>query len=248
MRFTLIGIDCATDPKKMGFAKGVFSQGILSIEDVSCGEQDVASQLRRWISIDEPTLIAIDAPLGWPKALGDNLLCHMAGGEIDIDPNLLFRRETDRFIKKKTGKQPLDVGADRIARTAVSAIKILNKLRTLTGHPIPLAWTPMFGELGAIEVYPGATMQNRQLPNTGYKGNKTTERAMRQEIVNKLPGWVKISKPEHLALLLDDADILDAVICCIAGVDFLRGNSMPPEDFALAKKEGWIWVIDKERE
>ncbi len=34
----------------------------------------------------------------------------------------------------------------------------------------------------------------------------------------------------------------DAIICALAGVHFVRGESLPPEDEELARKEGWIWV------
>lgn len=68
------------------------------------------------------------------------------------------------------GKQTLDVGADRIARTARSALDILEQIRQLTGLPIDLAWQPDFAaRVAAIEVYPAGTLRARQLPCTGYK-------------------------------------------------------------------------------
>jgi hypothetical protein len=53
---------------------------------------------------------------------------------------------------------------------------------------------------------------------------------------------------EHMILPQDvtpakkDADVLDALVCVLAGADFLAGRAMPPEDEQLAQKEGWIWV------
>jgi hypothetical protein len=74
------------------------------------------------------------------------------------EPNELFRRATDDDIKLRLGKRPLDVGADRIARTAAAALKLLDRLRRETGRPIPLAWTPDEDPTWrAIEVYPVAT-------------------------------------------------------------------------------------------
>ncbi len=86
--------------------------------------------------------LALDAPLGWPAVLGETLGPHIAGESLDGTPNELFRRQTDHFIKAVIGRQPLDVGADRIARTAHAALGLLEQLRQLTGQPVPLAWTP----------------------------------------------------------------------------------------------------------
>jgi hypothetical protein len=57
-------------------------------------------------------LIAIDAPLGWPKPLAETLIKHRAGMPIETPANAMFRRNTDLFIQTRLGKRPLDVGAD----------------------------------------------------------------------------------------------------------------------------------------
>jgi|LSQX01.1.fsa_nt_gb hypothetical protein len=41
-----------------------------------------------------------------------DLVYHLAGEAININSNPLFRRETDRFIRRNIGKQSLAVGAD----------------------------------------------------------------------------------------------------------------------------------------
>jgi hypothetical protein len=50
--------------------------------------------------------------------------------------------------------------------------------------------------------------------------------------------------PTDQHLFENDVDILDAVLCVLAGVDFLKGEVLFPKDMALARKEGWIWVRD----
>jgi hypothetical protein len=42
-----------------------------------------------------------------------------------------------------------------------------------------------------------------------------------------------------------NADALDAAVCVVAAGDFLAGSTMPPEDLALAPREGWIWARAK---
>jgi hypothetical protein len=84
--------------------------------------------------------------------LVNSLANHRAGAELGVKAHDLFRRATDRFIRQHFGKQSLDVGADRIARTAHSALVLLGILRRRLGEPIPLAWDPNIREVSAIEV------------------------------------------------------------------------------------------------
>lgn len=238
---TIIGIDCATEPKKVGLAKARLYQGRLTIDaaQTGTGDKELAQLILEWIPDRQPTLLALDAPLGWPDALGAALATHQAGMAIERPANQLFRRETDRFIKAQTGKQPLDVGADRIARTATAALHLLSRIRQLTGQSIPLAWVPNIAGLAAIEVYPAGTLTGYGLTNGGYKDVSAEHRHIRASLIEQLPSWVAIAEP---APLIANADILDAALCCLAGANFLQGNCYPPVNEPLAHKEGWIWV------
>jgi len=199
----------------------------------------VAQTIYEWISPNENVLLAIDSPLGWPVNMGKTLCYHSAGKGIDIDSNDLFRRETDKFVKRKLGKQPLDVGADRIARTAHTALRIINELRLLTGKTIQLAWDNQnLIDISAIEVYPAATLDCYKITSTGYK--EKNKKYVRKEIVDLLRNYMII--PKDLVILEENADALDSVICLLAAKDFIDGNVYYPEDIGLAKLEGWIWV------
>ena len=144
----------------------------------------------------------------------------------------------DRFIHAQVGKNPLDVGADRIARTAHAALTLLGELRRRLHCDIPLAWSPgQCNSISAIEVYPAATLLAHTIDARNYK--KPGNRAERNVIVNSLRSHVDL---EDTSTIRESADALDAVVCLLAGGDFLRGQVMPPTDYALAKKEGWIWV------
>jgi len=238
---TLVGIDCATDPKRVGLALAKLTAKKPRVLETALGSgpRSVAMRIAEWISGADRVLLALDAPLGWPAALGKCLAGHRAGQPILDDPNEVFRRGTDRFIRWTLGKQPLDVGATRIARTAHAALGLLKELRLLTGEPIPLAWSPAFEEkIAAIEVYPASTLIVQGLPATGYKPPKQRDR--RLEILDGLRGLVTL--PKDVSLLADNADALDAAICVLAAADFLSGRAMEPADTEKAAIEGWIWV------
>ena len=119
----LIGVDCATKPNKTGLALGTFENGQLTVVCAKVGSKGELPEtiITDWLPKEQPVLLAFDAPLGWPISLGKELSAHNAGMLLRGDSDDLFRRETDRTVKRETRKQPLDVGADRIARTAHSA-------------------------------------------------------------------------------------------------------------------------------
>jgi hypothetical protein len=137
------------------------------------------------------------------------------------------------------------VGADRIARTAHAALRLLAAIRERTGYPIPLAWIPAFdGPVAAIEVYPAATLKATGIRASGYK--KPRNKAERREIVRVIRGRIHVSE-DVAEVLCGNADVLDAAICSLAGLDFIRGKAFTPEDWDEAVREGWIWVVDNTR-
>ncbi len=241
MSVTIIGIDCAVNEKNIGVALGDYSDGSCSVFQL-LGQDSLGSVsdfVSKHIRRSKRTLLALDAPLGWPSALGRALFGHMAGAGIGIRSELLFRRATDRFVKKQLGKQPLDVGADRIARTALSALDLLEKTRQMTGLKIPITWTPTYtSKAVAIEVYPAGSLISHRLPASGYK--KPEQFSIRRQILHGLKNLVRFDT--DLALAEADSDTLDAIVCVLAGSDFLAGHTLPPEDLDVAKQEGWIWI------
>ncbi len=237
----IIGIDAATVPKKVGLARGFLKGGSLVIDQVlkPVGGRTLGSIVSDWISLSCKTLIAIDAPLGWPVDLGQALVEHDAGEFVNAQPNDLFRRETDRFVKRVTGKLPLDVGADRIARTAHAALKYLGDVRETSGCAIPLFWDNDFKpQAGVIEVYPAATLKQSGGRSQGYKRKDCNFE--RSEVLNSIAMETAIEVDREL--LIADDDLLDAAVCVLAGAHFINGLCYEPEILGLAKKEGWIWV------
>jgi predicted nuclease with RNAse H fold len=242
MLHRVVGIDCATEDAKIGIALGWVSDGVLEINrgHLCNKEQSAARTIAGWIKERaEPTLIAVDAPLGWPTALSRDLQAHRAGAALPTEANDLFRRETDRFIKRELGKTPLDVGADRIARTAHAALRLLSELSAELGAPVPLVWEHTVMETaGVIEVYPAATLSSHGIRASGYKRPNQIEE--RREILRALADVAQL--PSDLSPFESSADTLDAAVCLVAALDFLLGHAVPPADQQLAEREGWIWV------
>lgn len=232
---TIIGIDCATQPNKVGLARGTFSAGGVVVHEVRKGSMALtpAAIADSWITAAPgPVLLALDAPLGWPVQLNEALRSHYAGNPIDEPASHLFHRFTDAFIRCHIGLIPLEVGANLIARTAHAALGLLQELRRTTGHRIPLAWSPQHGsDVEAIEVYPAATR-------------------MAHGLTDKPSDWESLGAlVEHIPIVLEHeswppfwVDGRDAVLCVLAAHDFLCGQAFSPTDLKLAEREGWIWV------
>lgn len=239
---TVIGIDAATQPKNIGLALGSIRTKGSQIDEVATASTmaNVVSTVAGWCT--ESTLVAIDAPLGWPVGFGGVLAEHRAGDEIAAPANQIFRRRTDDEIHSILGKRPLDVGSNLIARTAHSALMLLGRLRQQLDQPIPLAWEPDSDHtVRAIEVYPAATLISRRLSDRGYKRGKSDAVHARESILSSLSREVRIEESigEHAR---DSDHVLDGILCVLAGFDFLGGFAIPPEDPDLARREGWIWT------
>jgi predicted nuclease with RNAse H fold len=239
----LVGLDAASQPENFGFAIGKLSQGQIEVSHVGVLRSKIQLDALEEIIIPallvaERALIAIDAPLGWPSKLASSLSDHRAGEKIDEEKSALFSRETDRIVASEIGKKPLEIGAEKIARAAHSALEVLGRLRASTRMEIPLAWAPRFEGVTAIEVYPGATLKARGLEDSGYKKLDEKERAVRRRIARTLNSEI----PELGRLIDAKADMFDACLCLVAAKDFLEVDLLQPKDDGLARREGWIWV------
>lgn len=236
---TVIGIDCATVPANVGLARARHEDGGWRLTDalVASPARPPAAVVADWLRDDPHVLLALDAPLGWPATLGPTLAPHRAGDPIAAPIETLFNRVTDRALQARTGKRPLEVGADRIARTAWAALDLLARLRAATGRPIPLAWAPDGIDLpAAIEVYPAGTLITHGLPSRGYKDPASAPRAA-------IGAWLGARLDlAGLDLTMESGHALDAVLCVAAGLDFLAGAALGPDDPEVARREGWIWV------
>jgi predicted nuclease with RNAse H fold len=237
----VVGVDCAIEEARTGLAYGrVRDDGTLELLRVTLGTagESATATIAGWIDGADAYVVALDAPLGWPAAMARTLDAHRAGEIMAPDADELFRRETDRFVQRELGKLPLEVGADRIARTAHAALALLHEVRKRTVKPLPLGARPG-AESCAIEVYPAATLLSRGIAPTGYKGSASTSRAARARILERLSTEVALGVSRDV--LIDNSDLLDAMLCALAATDFATGQALTPPDPTLAVKEGWIW-------
>jgi predicted nuclease with RNAse H fold len=230
----IVGIDCATDPRKTGVARAEFAHGRVRILDAfTCSRKRLAVDVAaEWLIDRHSAIVALDAPLGWPTALGASLTQHVAGAPIIASADALFSRDTDRDIHRRLGKRPLEVGANLIARTAVAALGMLATLRERLGVDIPLGWTHGAPTgIVAIEVYPAATSRSHGISCDGSR-------------LVGLPAWVTI--PSEFAATFSSDHARDAVLCAIAGADFCAGRAKGPGDLDCAQREGWIWAASRQ--
>ncbi len=236
----ILGIDAAVDPRNNGLAIAEYTSNHCKVRSLQVGRggEPIALQILELIDSSRPLLVAIDAPLGWPTALTKALHGHVAGHELDGGPNDLFARTTDRFVRKKTGLKPLDVGADRIARTAAAALKLITSLRAGTKQALPLLRSPNAAVKGGlIEVYPAATLKQRALQFRQYKKPDAAE--IRKQIAAAVSEELDVE--DVTSQCVDSDHCLDAVLCVLAATDFLAGRCAGPTDDVPVQEEGWIW-------
>ena len=72
----IIGVDCATDPNKVGLALGRITgqrPRLLAARAANRAEPP-AEIIADWLREEAVALLALDAPLGWPAPLGRALL------------------------------------------------------------------------------------------------------------------------------------------------------------------------------
>ncbi len=246
---------------------------IVTIHDVVSPINDAAivETVTRWVeevALRCPILLCVDAPLGWPAALGRALVDHRAGSALVGDADSLFRRATDRDIRRRVGKTPLDVGADRIARTASAVLWRVEELRRHVRREIRLALDieavrairdpadirdagPANVKLPIwlVESYPAAWFASERIDTRGYRPRDAHER--RHDLFRAVLTRLTRSEPrEWRAKAIDrvpeeevvrTADTLDAVVCVYNGADVWCCDLPEPTDREAARIEGWIW-------
>jgi hypothetical protein len=209
---------------------GKIRNGKVVIQDAVCAsrKKPAAEIAVNWANTLPRVLFALDAPLGWPEALSQELRDHVAGAGLEVPAHVMFRRETDNEIYRRLRKRPFDVGSNLIARTAHAALALLREIGRELNQRIPLAWRADWEEkYAAIEVYPAAT----RLAFGATRGTRPLEGL--DELFEF--GVAPLPASPHAQ---------DAILCVLAGADFLRGDAVGPSEAQMdrARREGWIWA------
>nr|WP_304502263.1 DUF429 domain-containing protein [Brachybacterium sp. FME24] len=234
-----VGIDLAEDPKRTGIAHLRDEGTKVVVENVGVGADDDAIVT----AIMTSRKTGVDVPFGWPRPFVELVEAHRTAA-LPPPPStgpewrreVLFRA-TDLEVKRRVGKTPLSVAADKIAYPAIRWAGIAARLRE-QGVPV----TPD-GHGVACEVYPGAALVAWQLADLKHKGTKGTEgrSVLVEQLSARLP-WLDWAG--HKDACVDDDNALDAVIAAVVARDVDRGRAVPPppELADLAAEEGWIWL------
>ena len=273
----VIGIDCAADPENIAIASATKAGTRLTINRVFLGSstdgtrpdrlRHLATAISGLVSTQMPTLLALDAPLGWPVAMRRVLAAGAVGPVPDIpeDTNLFFRRSTDRFVARTTGRTPQSVGASLVTHLMPTALRLIGLIAEKCGGRTSMGRTALtqdnsFSEnVHFIEVYPA-------LAGPLFLGSQSQRPASWREADKKLKEtkegkWEDTEKQlrKHLRInfvLDDDVDTdskrfrdhgLDAILCAWIGFRFLQGECVSPPSTGTKinagdrAREGWIW-------
>jgi len=254
----IVGVDVATRLPGVGLALGTADPdtGLCVVSELVVGGSpalpggratlgEMIAAVAPWIArrIGEgPALLAIDAPLGWPDPLRRALATHAAGELLTAPadrPQGLWRRVTDEAAHRETGRLPLEVGADRIARAAQAALTLLDAVRARVAAPIPHLLDP--APRGAVEVYPAGLLAALGADAAGYKTDPDRRAALLDGPLHA--AGLRLGPGARAAALSSDHGF-DAALCVLAGADLLLGRSapVPPEHRETAGREGWIHV------
>jgi predicted nuclease with RNAse H fold len=236
------GIDLAAEPTGTALALIEWNGNKAKLQGLFLGVDD--SQ------IVEATIgankIGIDCAFGWPVEFFEFLTQHMNPNQTPqgIDGAMEWRRtlshrETDREVRKITGRWPLSVSTDRLGLTAMRNAGLLARYQE-AGVNVDRS-----GQGIVCEVYPGATLRLWGFDTAGYR----TEDNKRAKLLEKLKAqapWLDLSDSEDQ--MLSSTDCFDAVIAALAARAVALGAYSKPSKDQLdkAKVEGWICLPNGE--
>ena len=229
------GIDLAAEPKGTALALIEFSSNKAKLTFLEQGLDDQAL-ITNTHNADK---VGIDCAFGWPIKFSQFIAKHqdlksadLIDGGMDYRRELSFR-ETDREIRRLTGRWPLSVSTDRLGLTAIRCAGLLSKYQA-NGIEIDRAGSKLL-----VEVYPGATLRNWKFDTTGYRINPEARASLLEQLELQAP-WLDLSS--FRTQMIESADCFDAVIAALAARVVYLGKYNKPtsEQLERARVEGWI--------
>ena len=230
------GIDLAAEPKGTSLALIEWHSNKAKLQELFLGVDD-AEIVKLTKGANK---IGIDCAFGWPVEFFEFLTQHMnpnhtpkgIDGAMDWRRTLSYR-ETDREVRKITGRWPLSVSTDRLSLTAMRNAGLLARFQEVGVN------VDRSGEGTACEVYPGATLRLWGFDTAGYRTDDNKRAKLLDKLIRTAP-WLDLSSFEDQ--MLTSTDCFDAVIAALAARAVTLGvYSKPSKDqLAKAKVEGWI--------
>ena len=234
------GVDLAAEPRGTALAVIDWGEGRARVRNLALGVADDAI-VAAAASVDK---IGIDCAFGWPLEFVEFVSAYAQGepAELAVDGGMNWRRslafrETDRDVRRRTGRWPLSVATDRLGLTAMRCAGLLGRLQA-SGLPIDRS-----GAGSAVEVYPGASLRLWGFDTRRYR----VDPGARDRLVRALADeahWLELGTHRELMVASDDA--LDAVVAALAARSAQLGHAEGPPAGLLgrARREGWIALPD----
>jgi hypothetical protein len=196
----------------------------------------------------EVTKVGIDDPFGWPVPFLDAMAAYRAGPQwpwpIEQPTEEVRLRETDRVVRRRSGRWPLSVTSDRIAIPAMRCAGLLTEIARHVGAD----QVSRDGSGLCCEVYPDPALRGwvadttAVLHRASYKGKGNS--AIRMRLLGALLEQLPIDDPEgQLEKVAAEDDYLDALICALVARAAERKRTYRPETAHEAQRaavEGWI--------
>jgi predicted RNase H-like nuclease len=175
----IIGFDCAAQMDKVGITYSEFTADKWKIEKIlpKANYDKFLKKIEYFKEREEEVLLCFDTPLGYPQkmvAYLNKLTAGKAdlGNEFNYDDHSreYFRRRTDILVKNELGITPLEIGADKLARSTLRTFEIINRINEILNGELSLAWdNKNLSQYSMIEVYPKATLVGlKKLPEYNF--------------------------------------------------------------------------------
>ncbi|MBG6213233.1 MAG: DUF429 domain-containing protein [Cryobacterium sp.] len=230
------GVDLAAEPKGTALAVIDWSETQASLCQLQLGVADGV------IAENAGTVekLGIDCAFGWPDEFVQFMVAHASGDQSlpGVDGGMAWRRtlayrETDREVRKRTGRWPLSVSTDRLGLTAMRCAGLLSRIAE-AGVMVDRSGSGL-----VAEIYPGASLRLWGFSTTGYRTDPAVRLQLLRHILQAAP-WLDLGS--FAPQMITSADAFDAVIAALAARSAALGLYEPPPSSMLdrARREGWI--------
>jgi hypothetical protein len=253
-----MGVDLAAQPANTAVCLLRWGDGLPRVVMLARGRDSESTPLDdKWIStraaglrkdFGEITKVGIDDPFGWPVPFLDAMAAYRGGPNwpwpIDHPTGEIRLRETDRVVRRRSGRRPLSVTSDRIAIPAMRCAGLL----TAIARQIGAEQVRRDGSGLCCEVYPDPALRgwvagtSAALARASYKGKDNSTRRM--ELLGALLEQLPLDDPDgRLEQIAGEDDYLDALTSALVARAAERGRTYRPEsslEVERAEVEGWI--------